>query len=103
MDNPSIPKFEVGQAITHRHYAYRGVVIGIDLECRASDEWYHNNRTQPRRDQPWYNVLDQNGRERYVAEENMRVDPSNEALDNPVIASVFPTFVNGRYYRQGRN
>ena len=103
MQQPHIPKFEIGQVFKHRRYAYRGVIVGIDLKCAADDAWYQSNATQPRRDQPWYNVLDEDGRERYVAEENMAPDRSGEALDNPLITSLFPTFVNGRYYRQGRN
>ena len=30
------PQFQRGQLVRHRRYGYRGVVVGLDLECLAS-------------------------------------------------------------------
>ena len=50
-------RFQPGHLVRHRRYGYRGVVVALDLECGAGDDWYRSNRTQPDRDQPWYHVL----------------------------------------------
>ncbi|MFQ5845905.1 MAG: heat shock protein HspQ, partial [Planctomycetota bacterium] len=65
------PRFEPGELVRHRRYGYRGVVAGLDPECRAGDEWYQGNLTQPDRRQPWYHVLVHGAQHTtYVAEEN---------------------------------
>ncbi len=96
-------KFALGQVVHHRQYDYRGVIVGRDDRCRASDEWYFKNRTQPDRDQPWYHVLQHLGLETYVAEENLGPDPSGEEVEHPQVTQFFATFQNGRYFPQSRN
>ena len=96
-------KFVIGQLVHHRRYGYRGVVASVDRKCAADDEWYDRNVTQPGRDQPWYHVLRHEGQEHYVAEENLEPDPTGEAVDHPYVARMFPTFHNGRYYRESFN
>ena len=98
-----MPKFEIGDVIHHRRYGYRGVIIGIDPECEASDEWYERNQTQPRRNQPWYHVLRHQGWEHYVAEENLEPDDTGEKIDHPLIPIYFPSFHEGKYYQRSRN
>ena len=49
--------FEIGDTVRHRRYGYRGIIVERDLSCKASDDWYLGNRTQPEREQPWYHVL----------------------------------------------
>ena len=96
-------KFTVGQLVHHRRYDYRGVVVSIDRSCKADEDWYDHNRTQPKRDQPWYHVLRHEGREHYVAEENLEPDSTGEEVDHPYVDRIFPTFRNGRYYRESFN
>lgn len=96
-------KFRVGQVIHHRLYDYRGVIVEVDKECEAPDEWYLTNRTQPHRDRPWYHVLADGGHETYVAEENIESDSTGIEIDHPLVKRIFPTFHNGRYFVQGRN
>lgn len=95
--------FEIGQVIYHRHYEYRGVVVSVDRRCLADEEWYFNNRTQPERDQSWYHVLVDGGRETYVAEENLEADTLGSPVDHPMVDRFFPTFTQGRYYRESLN
>lgn len=96
-------RFVSGQVVRHRRYGYRGVIAAMDASCTAPDEWYYRNQTQPDRNQPWYQVLVDGGNETYVAEENLEIDDSGEAIDHPLVPRRFPTFVNGRYYGNGLN
>ena len=32
------PRFELGEVIFHKRYAYRGVIVSIDPDCQAPDE-----------------------------------------------------------------
>lgn len=93
-------RYAIGQIIHHRRHDYRGVIVEADGNCLANDEWYHQNRTQPTRNQPWYHVLVDGGNETYVAEENLELDASGEKIEHPLVDKVFPTFYSGRYYRQ---
>lgn len=96
-------RFDVGEVVRHTRRRYRAVVLSMDPYCRASQQWYDRKETRPRRDQPWYHVLDEDGEERYVAEENLEPDTTGEELDTPLVQYVFPSFVRGRYYRQSMN
>lgn len=101
--NTQLPQYLVGQIIHHRRYDYRGVVVAVDPSCHASEAWYGSNQTQPRRDQPWYHVLVDGGRETYVAEENLETDPGCNPIQHPLVDRFFPTFQSGRYYRDSLN
>lgn len=97
-------RFDVGAVIRHRRYHYRGVIATIDPKCRADDDWYLSNQTQPDRDQPWYHVLvDGSDTTTYVAEENLELDGSGEPVEHPLIKRFFTTFHLGKYYRQSLN
>lgn len=98
-----MPRFEAGQIIHHRRYDYRGVIVDADSECLANDSWYLSNQSQPARDQPWYHVLVHGGRETYVAEENLEPDTAGGPVEHPAVGQIFPTYHEGRYYRQSFN
>ncbi len=91
-------KYQIGQLVSHRRYGYRGAVAGFDDGCRASEEWYVSNLTQPRRDQTWYHVL-VHGAEHttYVAEENLEIDAGMEQVVHPLARVLFESFANGSY------
>ncbi len=92
------PRFEPGQLVRHKRYGYRGVVVGADPCCRADDEWYYSNQTQPDRDQPWYHVLvDGSATTSYPAQENLEPDPTGEPIDHPLLDHFFTGFRDGRY------
>lgn len=93
-------RFAPGQLVRHRRYGYRGVVVDYDLACRAPDEWYLANRTQPDRGQPWYHVLVHGSTgATYAAEENLRPDYSFEPVVHPLLSRYFDGFEEGGYRR----
>ena len=73
------PKFCIGQLIHHKLFDYRGIILGVDLEFKMTDEWYEEMaRSKPSKDRPWYHVLvHQRGNQTYVAEQNLEVDPAS--------------------------
>ena len=97
-DTEHTPKFAVGDVVKHRRYAYRGVIVGFDEAFMGTDEWYHNNPTQPNREQPWYHVLVHgSAHSTYAAEENLVADTSGEQIVHPLVKSFFAGFQNARY------
>ena len=89
--------FSIGQALRHRKYQYRGVIVGFDLECTQSEEWMQMMNVEGLtrgRMQPFYNVLvderDRPGAQMsYVAEENIVPDsPVSERLQHPAAAEL---------------
>lgn len=92
------PSFEIGQLVKHRRYGYRGVVAGFDPECRAQEAWYQNNRTQPKRDQPWYHVLVHGGEHAtYAAQDSLEPYQGGEQVLHPLVRTLFESFSQGRY------
>ena len=90
----------VGQLVHHRRYDYRGVVVAADPTCRADDDWYLANHTQPDRDQPWYHVLVHGSHEvTYAARSSLLEDLSDAQVDHPLISQFFSAFHEGRYVR----
>jgi heat shock protein HspQ len=72
-------KFCIGQLICHKLFDYRGIILGVDLEFKQTDEWYEEvARSRPPKDKPWYHVLVyQKGNQTYVAEQNLESDPAS--------------------------
>jgi len=99
--NRLTPQFNVGQIVKHRRYGYRGVVVAIDLVCKAPRAWYERNQTQPDRNQPWYHVIvDQSETTTYPAQTSLLADDSgNRNISNPMMKLFFGSFENGRYIR----
>ena len=101
MANKSNVKFLPGQIIHHKRYEYRGVIFDVDESCKANDQWYKSNQTQPKREQPWYHILvDGESQTTYVAEENLELDPTEDPIEHPMIEDFFTGFKNGRYIRE---
>jgi heat shock protein HspQ len=96
-------QFVPGELVRHRRYGYRGVVVALDEECRAPDEWYLRNQTQPRRDQPWYHVLVHgSGQTTYAAEENLELEHEPSPIVHPLLDRFFDGFADGGYVRNDR-
>ena len=102
-DPDSPARFGRGTLVRHRRYGYRGVVVEVDQECRASTGWYAANQTQPIRDQPWYHVLVHDAHHStYAAEDNLVSDESTAAVLHPLVPLYFGAFSDGRYVRNER-
>ena len=97
------PLFVVGQLVRHKRYGYRGVVVAVDDQCGAGDDWYQGNKTQPDRDQPWYHVFaDGSDQVFYPAQTSLEADDSEEAVENPFITRFFSDFKDGVYLRNDK-
>ncbi len=95
-----MPAFGPGQVVKHKRYGYRGVVVAVDLQCQATDQWYWNNQTQPSRDQPWYHVfVDGSNGTTYPAQENLALDLTCQPIEHPLLALFFSGFKDGQYVR----
>ncbi len=96
--------FSLGELVHHKRYDYRGVVVGADGTCQASEEWYQHNRSQPDRRQPWYHVVVDGGSHMtYVAESNLERSSSPAPVQNPMLGQFNLHFHAGRYYPQSLN
>ena len=94
-------RFSIGDVIEHRLFGYRGVVVDVDASFSLSDEWYEEvARILPPKDAPWYHVLvEDSDAPRYVAERNLRPDPTRQPIRNPALRTFFDDFDDGRYVR----
>jgi len=96
----TVPKFEPGDLICHVRYGYRGVVVSYDSVCKADENWYQSNNTQPDRDQPWYHVLvHESGSVTYPAQSSLAPDESGAEIAHPLLDHFFDGFEKGRYKR----
>ena len=94
------PILNAGMIIRHVRYGYRGIIVDIDPQCCASDNWYYSNQTQPDRDQPWYHVLVHGSDQvTYVAENNLFLEPSEGQIVHPLVNYFFSRQKSGKYIR----
>jgi len=97
---PKIALYKPGQLVRHKRYGYQGVVVVVDPECQASEDWYQSNRTQPDRDQAWYHVLVSNSDQiTYPAQSSLVPDEACQEVRHPMLSYFFERFENGRYIR----
>jgi heat shock protein HspQ len=97
------PRYQAGQLVRHRRYGYRGVIVYVDPRCKASEDWYATNRTQPERDQAWYHVLVHGSHQvTYAAQTSLLPDESMAAIHHPLVPLFFDGLVEGRYHRNRR-
>ena len=78
MSKSAKAKYCIGQLIQHKLFDYRGIILGVDLEFKSTDEWYEEvAKSRPPKNEPWYHVLvHQKGHQTYVAEQNLQPDPA---------------------------
>ncbi len=92
--------FQPGDLVRHRRYGYRGLVVERDPNCRARESWYESNRTQPKRDQPWYHVLvHDSDAVTYAAQTSLLPDVSEEEIRHALVPHFFEGLQGGRYIR----
>lgn len=95
-------RFGIGDIVRHRLFDFRGVVFDIDPVFANSEEWYDAIPTEvrPRRDQPFYHLLAENGEQSYVAyvsQQNLLSDGDSGPIDHPSVEQLFEDFAEGRY------
>ena len=80
MSESAKAKYCIGQLIQHKLFDYRGIILGVDLEFKSTDEWYEMvAKSRPPKNEPWYHVLvHQKGHQTYVAEQNLQLDPASQ-------------------------
>jgi heat shock protein HspQ len=109
-DDPSAPaapaishaRFAIGDVVRHRMFDFRGVIFDVDPVFANSEEWYQAipEEIRPRKDQPFYHLLAENGESSYtayVSQQNLVPDESEEPVDHPSIPGLFEPFAEGRY------
>ena len=94
--------FSIGDIVRHRLFDFRGVVFDVDPVFANTDEWYEAipEQMRPKKDQPFYHLLAENGEGSYVAyvsQQNLVVDEEDEPVDHPAIDNLFEAFEPGRY------
>ena len=100
LSGDTAPQFAPGDLICHVRYGYRGVVVAHDPMCKADENWYQSNNTQPDRDQPWYHVLvHESGSVTYPAQSSLAPDESGTEIVHPLLDHFFDGFEEGRYKR----
>lgn len=95
----SIAKYQIGQVIHHRLFAYRGVVVDVDPTFQHTEEWYSlMATTNPPKEQPWYRVLiDDTNYISYVAEQNLEKDNCSDPIHHPDLEKYFSELHDGKY------
>lgn len=58
-------KYSIGDILWHKEYGWRGVVYGWSERCELGDGWLEQNDAQDKADQPFYNLLCNDGKLRY--------------------------------------
>ncbi len=94
-----ILKFNVGQIIEHKKFAYRGVIYDVDAEFAGTDVWYNQvAKSRPPKDEPWYHVLvDGSDAATYVAERNILTTDNTTEIKHPLVEVYFLNFSSNHY------
>jgi heat shock protein HspQ len=100
----SLAKFAIGQVVRHRIFPFRGVIFDVDPQFSNSEEWWNAipEEIRPRRDQPFYHLLAENGDSTYVAyvsEQNLLPDQTGQPVAHPQTAALFDSFDENEGYR----
>lgn len=91
--------FAVGQIVRHELFAYRGVIIDVDPEFQATEQWYELvAKSRPPKDQPWYHVLvDGAEHQTYVAQRNLTIDSDHSPIQNSRVDDILVRTGEGTY------
>ena len=87
-------KYNIGQIVKHRHYAFRGVIFDVDPTFSNTEDWWESipEKIRPERDQPFYHVLAENDKSSYVAyvsEQNLERDDTGDPINHPQVDLLF--------------
>ena len=80
------------------------MVFDIDPFFQGSDEWYEQvAKSRPQKKKPWYHVLVHNAEHTtYVAEQNLDLEEHPQAIQHPLINSLFAKFDGSQYQLKSR-
>ncbi|HAY07368.1 MAG TPA: heat shock protein HspQ [Hyphomonas sp.] len=97
-----VAKYQIGQVVRHRVFAFRGVIFDVDPQFANTDEWYESipEEVRPSKDQPFYHLFAENDRTHYIAyvsEQNLVPDDSELPLSHPDISEWFDLTGRGTY------
>ena len=92
-------KYHIGQIISHKKFAYRGVIFDVDAQFNGSEEWYEQVAvSRPPKDAPWYHVLvDGENYTTYVAERHLQESGDVSPILHPLIEEYFSGLSEDRY------
>jgi heat shock protein HspQ len=95
-------QYGIGDVVRHRVFDFRGVIFDVDPVFNNSEEWYDSipAEVRPRKDQPFYHLLAENGESSYVAyvsQQNLEPDEENGPVSHPAINGMFDWSSEGRY------
>ena len=95
-------KFQIGQIVRHRIFAFRGVIFDIDPEFNNTEEWWLAipEEVRPHKDQPFYHLLAENAESEYIAyvsEQNLLPDNTGEPVRHSQISEIFIKDKSGSY------
>jgi len=90
-------KFGIGQIVRHRIFPFRGVIFDVDPIFNNTEEWWNAipAEIRPRKDQPFYHLLAENGETEYVAyvsEQNLLIDESGDPVRHPQVRDYFDSY-----------
>ena len=95
-------RFGIGDVVRHKQFDFRGVVFDIDPVYANSEEWYESipQEVRPKREQPYYHLLAENGENAYVAyvsQQNLVGDGEGGPVEHPSVDELFEAFRDGHY------
>ena len=101
-------KFDIGQVVKHRIYAFRGVIFDVDPVFANTEQWWRSipPEIRPSKDQPFYHLYAENEDSQYIAyvsEQNLLTDESGEPVRHPRIGESFERTPDGHYRMRTRS
>jgi heat shock protein HspQ len=90
-------KFQIGQVVKHRLFAFRGVIFDVDPVFSNTEEWWLSipEEIRPKKDQPFYHLFAENDETEYVAyvsEQNLLADETREPVRHPQVSDYFDRY-----------
>uniref|UniRef100_A0A4W4F605 Hemimethylated DNA-binding domain-containing protein n=1 Tax=Electrophorus electricus TaxID=8005 RepID=A0A4W4F605_ELEEL len=93
-------QYSVGLIMKHKRSGYNCVIYGWDPKCMMSQEWITTMRVHQLTsgaNQPFYNVLVQDGTCRYAAQENLEPHSAPLEIAHPEVGRYFSEFAGTHY------
>ncbi|KAL0979054.1 hypothetical protein UPYG_G00179880 [Umbra pygmaea] len=93
-------QYSIGLIMKHKRSGYNCVIYGWDPTCSMSQEWITTMRVHQLSsgaNQPFYNVLVQDGTCRYAAQENLEPHSAPLEIAHPEVGRYFSEFHDSHY------